>query len=168
MRAAMHHKLLALALALVALLPATASAGGKIGKKIAVSIHMESEASDNPKMIFTHQVQGKQRVFRRVPELSSKDILSQSAFPTQDGTYGVTLKLTERAATRWSFLTSANNSKWVACEINGRVCDVFLIDQQINDGMVVIWKNLTAAEVEELDKAYPRIGQEKGKKKEKK
>jgi preprotein translocase subunit SecD len=165
MSAAMHRTLFALTLALLALLPATSFAGGKASKKVNVSFHMETEAADNPKMIFAQEVQGKQRVFRRVPELSNKDILSQVAFMADNGTHGVTLKLNERATQRWSMLSTANNGRWVVAQVNGRVCDVFLIDQQITDGIVVIWKNVTVEEVGELDKAYPRIGQENTKKK---
>lgn len=164
MPAAMQRVLIVLTLAVCALLPVTAFAGGKADKEVKISFHMETEAGDNPKMIFTQQVQNKQRVFRRVPDISNKDILSQAVFTNQDGTFGVTLKLTERAAKRWSMVSAANTGHWVVAQLNGRPCDVFLIDQQINDGLVVIWKNVTAAEVESLDKQYPRIGQENAKK----
>ena len=50
-------------------------------------------------------------------------------------------------------------------QLNGRVVDGVLIDRQIDDGQLVIWKGVTLADVATLDKALPRTGEDKKKKK---
>ena len=76
-------------------------AGGNKGKKVNISFHIETEASDNPKMIFPHEVMGNQRFFRRLPEVSSKDFVAFSPFPSDDqASYGVILQLKDNARRR--------------------------------------------------------------------
>ncbi len=137
------------------------SAGGD--KKTAqVSFHTETEASDNPKMIFQHQILGKERYFRRMPDISSKDFVSFSPFPSDDqATYGILIKLKESSGKRLSAVTTANQGKMMVCQAFGRVVDGVIIDQPVNDRVIVIWKGLTLEEIRELDKKMPRIGEEK-------
>lgn len=155
-----------LLMAVLALIP-TVQAGGKKENKVAVSFHMETEGTDNPKMIFSQLANGKQRYFRRMPEISMKDIQSFSPFPSEvGGDYGVVFKLKPTGANRFTAITSANSGRWMISQINGRILDGFLIDKPVNDGVVVIWKGVTIQDVNLLDGELPRIGEE-GKKKKK-
>lgn len=165
----MHIRIAALAL-VFSLLPASLSqASGKKENKAEVSFHMETEATDNPKMIFPQMANGKTRYFRRMPEISTKDLVSFSPFPSEfgEGDYGLVVVLKESAAGRLSAITTANQGRWLISRVNGRVMDGVLIEKTVNDGKLVIWKGVTLADIALLDETFPRIGQE-GKKKKKK
>lgn len=154
-----------LLLAIIALIPCV-HAAGKRDDKASVSFHLETDAGDNPKMIFQQvQANGQTRYFRRMPEISTKDVFSFSPFPADDGSYGLVFRLKPNAARRLSALTSANQGRWLSSMINGRMVDGVLIDQQVDDGMAVIWKGATRADIALFDAQFPRIGQENAKKK---
>jgi len=140
--------------------------GGNKEDKLSVSFHMETEATDNPKMIFPQLANGKKRFFTRSPEIATKDLVSFNTFPAQDGQdYGVIFKLKGSATNRFSALTTANQGRWMISQINGRVVDGVLIDKTVNDGFIVIWKGVALADIAMLDEQMPRIGLEGKKKK---
>ena len=144
-----------------------AFASGKKEIKSSVSFHIETESTDNPKMIFPQLTNGETRYFRRLPEVSTKDIVSFSPFPSDVGEdYGLILRLKTTAVTRLAAVTAANQGRWLVAQLNGRILDGVMIDKQINDGFIVIWKGVTLADMTLLDATMPRIGEE-GKKKKK-
>jgi hypothetical protein len=164
----MHRRTAALCLLLTLFLPASLFASGKKEDKAAVSFHMETEGTDNPKMIFSQLAAGKNRFFRRMPEIMIKDVTSFTPFPSDDGPgdFGMVFLLKENASRRLSAITNANQGKWMIAQVNGRVVDGVMIDKQVDDGRLVIWKGITLADVALFDEELPRIGQE-GKKKKK-
>lgn len=156
------------ALLLLACAP-VATAGGKKDSKLVVSFHMETEATDNPKMMFQTVVLGKTRYFRRMSDISTRDFVSFAPFPDELGnTYGIAIRLKPNAASRLSALTSVNLDRWMAASVNGQIRDVVKIDKVIEDGTLVIWRGVTLEEIHTLDQTIPRIGAEKAKGKEKK
>ena len=160
----MSLRIIMLLLAVATLIPCT-HAAGKRGEKASISFHMETDAGDNPKMIFQQAMaNGQTRYFRRMPEISTKDMLSFSPFPADDGSYGLVFRLKPPAARRLTAITSANQGRWLAAMINGRAVDGVLIDRQVEDGMSVVWKGATLADIALFDASLPRIGQENAKK----
>lgn len=143
-------------------------ASGQKELKGTLSFHMETEGNDNPKMIFEQMAYGKKRFFRRMPEITTKDVVSFSPFPSDAGgdDYGMVFILKDNAAKRLAAITNINQGKWLLAQINGRVVDGVLIDKPVEDGRLVIWKGATLADVTVFDGDFPRIGQE-GKKKKK-
>jgi hypothetical protein len=154
----------------LALTPA-ALASGKKDHKASVTFHLQGDETDNPKMIFPEggvpMSNGKRVVFRRMPEFGTKDIQSFDAFPSDAGDYGLVIKFKGGAINRLSATSAASRDAWLLAQVNGRMVDGVIIDKQIDDGMLVIWKGVTLADIALLDEALPRIGQE-GKKKKKK
>ena len=136
-------------------------AGG--GKKVAIiSFHVETEASDNPKMIFPHTMFGKQRYFRRIPEISSKDFIAYSPFPAKDqASYGAVFQLKDNARRRLAAITSVNIGRWLVCQAFGRIVDGVMIDEPVDDGAIVIWQGLSIEEIRILDSSISRIGEKK-------
>jgi hypothetical protein len=128
---------------------------------------METENTDNPKMIFPQLTNGQTRYFRRMPEISLKDIVSFTPFPSDSGgdDYGIVFKLKDNAATRLAAITNANQGRWMITLLNGRVVDGVLIDKQVEDGQLVIWKGATLADTAALDQSLGRNGQKAKKKK---
>lgn len=155
-------------LALFALvLPAAALASGKKDVKCSVTFHLETEASDNPKMIFPQAVNGQTRYFRRMPEVSTGDILSFSPFPSEVEDYGAMFRLKDHAAKRLNAITNVSQGRWLLAQVNGRVVDAVMIDKPIADGMLVVWKRLQIGDIASFDESFPRIGKENEKKKKK-
>ena len=163
----MQSRLAAFTLLIVLALAPSVLAGGKKENKTTVTFHLETEATDNPKMIFPFQLaNGQTRYFRRVPEISLKDIASFSPFPSTTGEeYGLVFRLKENAASRLSAISAANQGRWLLSQINGRVVDAVTLDKQINDGVMVIWQGITLMDLGLLDKDLPRAGAEGKKKK---
>lgn len=148
--------------AALGLVPVAALAGGKAGESAKLSFHLETDQNENPKMIFPELVNGKVRVFRRMSEVSEKDIESFNPFPASDGaTYGLTLKLKAAGARRLAAVTATNPDRWLVARVNGRSVDGVLIDRQINDGVLIVWKGVTAQDIKMFDKLAPRIGETK-------
>lgn len=163
---AMQSRIAAFTMMVILALAPGVFAGGKKENKAAVSFHLETEASDNPKMIFGQLANGQTRYFRRLPEFSMKDMVSFSPFPSLVGEeYGVIFRLKDNAAKRLSAITNASQGRWMIAQLNGRVVDGVMIDKQVDDGFIVIWKGVTQGDLAILDDQLPRTGAEKKKKK---
>lgn len=159
-----------LILAAACLCLSRAYAGGKKEPEASVSFHMETEATDNPKMIFAQPVNGKIRHFRRMPEISTNDIEAFSPFPSDAGMggYGLYLKLKPHAAKRLAAVTNMGQGRWLFSQVNGRPVDAVFIEKPVDDGILVIWKNVTIEDVGAMDDSFPRLGADGEKKKKKK
>ena len=151
------------AIALLSLCPGlTAQAGGKKGENSGISFHLQGDPTDNPKMVFAQLNAGQQMVFRRNPEVMTKDIAAFNPFPSQDGQgFGMVIQLKPSAKNRIAAVTNANVNRWMLAMVNGRRVDAVVIDKMIEDGHLVIWKGIGAAEIEAFDKEIPRIGEAK-------
>ena len=137
-------------------------AGGNKGKKVDISFHIETEAANNPKMIFPHDVMGKQRFFRRIPEVSSNDYIAFTPFPADDqASYGAILQLKDNVGRRLAAVTQSSSGKWLVCKAFGRIVDSVLIEGAVEDAVLVIWKGLTLEEIQQMDESIPRIGEKK-------
>lgn len=160
----MKSHIAALVLVVALALAPPVFAGGKKENKASVTFHMETEGTDNPKMIFPQMANGQTRYFRRTPEVSLKDVTAFSPFPADgDQGFGLMLKLKPTAVNRLAALTAANQRRWLISQVNGRAVDGVLIDKPVNDGFIVIWKGVNDADIAILDKELPRIGAEKKK-----
>jgi hypothetical protein len=164
----MQPRIAAVLVTLVTAFSPVAFAGGKADSKASISIHMETENSDNPKMIFQQEIGGRTRYFRRMPEVATKDIIAFSPFPSEaGGDFGVVFRLKDNVARRFSAITSSNQGRWLVTMVNGRAVDAVLIDKQIDDGIIVAWKGVNLADIAIFDDSLPRIGEDGRKKKEK-
>jgi hypothetical protein len=163
----MQPRFAAVLMMLFAALSPAVHAGGKADKKASITVHLETENTENPKMIFQQEIGGSTRYFRRMPEVSTKDVIAFSPFPSEAGDqYGIVFQLKENVARRLSAITSSNQGRWLLTMINGRAVDGVLIDKQIDDGIIVAWKGLTMADIAVFDESLTRIGQDGRKKKE--
>ncbi len=131
--------------------------GGKNENKASVTFHLETEATDNPKMIFPQMIGEQTRYFRRMPEIGMKDFVSFIPFPSDTSEdFGIVFKLKTNAMNRFAAVTAANQGRWLIAQVNGRAVDAVIIDKQVNDGFIVIWKGVTPADVKLLDEELPR------------
>ena len=142
-----------------------ATAGGNAKDKARITFHLETEGTGNPKMIFPQIVGAQTRYFQRTPEVTIKDMASYSPFPADNGEgIGIVIRLKPKAVNRIAAVTNMNQRRWLISIVNGRVVDGVLIDKQIDDGVLVIWKGLNVEDLAVIDEALPRTGED-GKKK---
>lgn len=162
----MKSHVIAIAMMIVLALSPGVSASGKKDNKCSVTFHIETEAGNDSKMVFSQLTNGKTHYFRRTSEFSLKDMVAFSPFPADIGEdYGVAFKLKGNIAARLSALTNVNQGKWMLSQINGRIVGGVMIDKQVDDGVLVIWKGVTLADIALLDAELPRIGAKDKKKK---
>ncbi len=162
----MNRHLAAIALIFSCALAPALQGAGKAGEKANLSFHLETENSQNPKMIFAQDHNGTIRFFKRAPEISTRDIVGFTPFPADgDDGYGIVFQLSGNATRRLASITAANQGRWLVAQANGRIVDGVLIDQQVDDGFLVIWKGISLADIEQYDSSVPRIGAKKPKKK---
>jgi hypothetical protein len=163
----MKSRIAALSALVFLILISPVFASGKKENKASVTFHIQTEETDNPKMIFPQMANGKTRYFRRLPEISTKDIVSFRPFPSDAGgeDYGIVFRLKSNAVNRLAAITAANQGRWLVAQLNGRVVDGVMIDKQVSDGFIVIWKGATVGDIGLLDHDMPRIGAEGQKKK---
>ena len=164
----MNLRIAALAALLTVVVAPHGTAGGKAGEMGMVTFHLETDEGASPKMVFPQMDEGKQRLFLRNPEISFKDMVAFSPFPSGNGDeYGLVFQLKDPAKRRLNALSLTYQGKYLLAQANGRVVDGVVIDKPVDDGLIVIWKGITTDEVKLFDKVLPRIG-DTGKKKAKK
>ncbi|BDS05836.1 hypothetical protein NT6N_08760 [Oceaniferula spumae] len=148
-------------LLLLFLIPASLLASGKKTPPAAVSFHMEGSAAEAPKFARKVNTLAGERYFRKVPEISSKDIVAFSPFPASDDrTYGIVFKLNPQASRRLQAATTMNTDKLLLALVNGQALGVVRIDKPVTDGLLVIWSGVQLKEIKLYDQIAPRIGED--------
>ena len=150
-----------IALAFLFVLPAATMAGGKKGAPVSVSFHIQGDAGEGNKLVFPFTTAGKKIHFRKHPEFASKDVIAFQSFPSEDpSSYGLILQLNKVGRQRLASMSASNNGKFLLAMVNGTVRDAVLIDREVNDGLLVIWQRIGAAEVRAADLIMPKIGED--------
>ncbi len=140
-------------------LPAQAS--GKKSPPASVSFHLEGSAAEAPQFARAFNTVAGSKYFRKVPEISSKNIESFSPFPADDErTYGLVFKLNEQGARRLNEITTMNQGKLLLSLVNGQPIGVVRIDKPVSDGILVVWSGITEQEIKLYDRIAPRIGED--------
>lgn len=150
-----------LILSTLILIPFTVLASGKKTPPASISFHMEGAAAEAPKFARKVKTLAGEKYFRKVPEVSTKDIVAFSPFPADDKrTYGIVFKLNSKAARRLHTATTMNRGKLLLALVNGQALGVVRIDKPVTDGMLVIWSGIAQQEIKLYDKLAPRIGED--------
>ncbi len=142
-------------------LPAAVCASGKKTPPASVSFHMQGSAAEAPKFARKVRTVVGDKYFRKVPEISTRDIVAFSPFPADDNrTYGVVFKLNAHGRKRLLEATTMNRGKLLLALVNGQALGVVRIDKPVKDGMLVIWSGIQQQEIKLYDKLAPRIGED--------
>jgi hypothetical protein len=156
----MKHLIL-LALLIIPASTVTSWASGKKTPPASISFHMEGSAAEVPKFARKVKTLIGEKYFRKVPEVSTKDIVAFSPFPADDkNSYGVIFKLNSKATQRLNTSTTMNRGKLLLALVNGQALGVVRIDKPVKDGMLVIWSGIKQQEIKLYDKVAPRIGED--------
>lgn len=148
-------------LVLLVLLPGMVMASGKKTPPASISFHLEGHAAEAPKFARKVKTLAGEGYFRKVPEVSSQDIIAFSPFPADDKkTYGIVFKLNTKATRRLQASTTMNQGKLLLALVNGQALGVVRIDKPVKDGMLVIWSGVKLEEIKLYDQVAPRIGED--------
>ena len=154
-------KLLAILCLILPFFTVNILANGKKAPPASISFHVEGSSVEGPKFVRQVKTVAGQRYFRKVPEISTKDIVAFSPFPADDKTtYGIVFKLSKRAAQRLNTTTNLNRGKLLLAIVNGQAVGVVRIDKPVTDGMLVIWSGIQEHEIKLYDQLAPRIGED--------
>ncbi|MGB2402982.1 MAG: hypothetical protein ACPIA7_06185 [Akkermansiaceae bacterium] len=138
-----------------------ADAAGKKAPPASISFHLEGSAAEAPKFAREFNTLAGTRYFRKVPEVSSKNIQACSPFPADDDrTYGMVFKLNAQGSKRLNEVTTMHQGKLLLSLVNGQPLGVVRIDKPVTDGILVIWTGITQQEVKLYDQIAPRIGED--------
>ena len=141
------------------LLPGLAGAAGKKAPNLQLSFHLQAEPGD--RRVFKQLTAGKEVIFQKAASISTKDVIAFRSFPADDNnSYGMVFQLGKTAANRLRTISTAHQGKLLLAVVNGQVRDAVVIDKPVNDGLVVIWKRISLAEVKLTDQHLPRIGED--------
>ena len=145
----------------LALLSGTALANGKKSPASAITFHLQGTAAEAPKFSREVETLAGRHFFRKVPEVSTKDIVAFAPFPSEDkSTYGLVFQLDKRASQRINASTNLNRGKLLLATVNGQAVGVVRIDGPVTDGKLVIWGGIKADEIKLYDQLAPRIGED--------
>lgn len=157
----MNFRLSELVLFVLFTLCISANAAGKKAPPASISFHLEGSAAEAPKFAREFNTLAGTRYFRKVPEVSSKNIQACSPFPADDDrTYGMVFKLNAQGSKRLNEVTTMHQGKLLLSLVNGQPLGVVRIDKPVNDGILVIWTGITQQEVKLYDQIAPRIGED--------
>lgn len=136
-------------------------ANGKKSPVAAITFHIEGSSKEGPKFVRKVKTVAGERYFRKVPEVSTSDIIAFSPFPADDKTtYGLVFQLSKRASTRLNASTNMHNGKLLIAIVNGQAVGVVKIDAPVTDGKLVIWSGIKDHEIKLYDQLAPRIGED--------
>jgi hypothetical protein len=147
---------------LLPLLSTPLLANGKKAPPASITFHVEGSSQEGPKFVRKVKTIAGERYFRKVPEVSTPDIVAFSPFPADDKTtYGIVFQLSKRASTRLNAATNMNNGKLLIAIVNGQAVGVVKIDAPVTDGQLVIWSGIKDHEIKLYDQLAPRIGEDR-------
>lgn len=125
-----------------------------------ITMHIEGQETDNPKMITPVKLgaEHRQYYFSKLPSFTDKDIAWFYPFTAADGvTYGAAFRLKDHAATELKALTLTNQGKLLGIRCSTAPLQAVLIDRPIDDGVVVIWSGLQQKNLQEFRKRFPHV-----------
>ncbi len=150
----MHRLFLALLVAV--LFPACESMEKE---KVVITVHSQGNDMDSPKTIFRRNVNGRNMIFKIIPEFSTQGVSAIHPFPADDGTYGVTLKLDFKGTQALDIVTRMRQGEMLMTMVNGTVVDHVIIDRPVSNGMFTVWRGLPEELVTLLEEKHPSINE---------
>lgn len=127
-------------------------AAGDGKQKHTFSFHSEGNAVDGAKRTFTHSINGEEKVFQTIPDITHIDFSGFVPFRATDGTYAAAFTLTQHGALKLNQLTLSKRGSYMVATVDMKVVDYMIIDKPVNDGVIVMWRGLTAEQILYLEK----------------
>lgn len=138
-----------------------AFANGKKMPDVVINFFVETNNDPGKKLSFAWQTSLGKKYFKVASEFKTSDIMAQRPFPSphSDTEYGMIFQLDAASKNRLSVLTSNNIGKYLIVFINNKPLDMVYIDKRVDDGLICVWRGLSAQDVHMADKLTHRIGE---------
>lgn len=128
-------------------------------EKVVITVHSQGNDIDSPKTIFRRDINGRSMIFKIIPEFSTQSVAAIHPFPSDDGTYGVALKLDFKGTQSLDIVTRMRHGEILMTMVNGAVVDYVTIDRPVSDGMFTVWRGIPPELVATLEEKYPSINE---------
>lgn len=126
-------------------------------EKVVITVHSQGTDMDSPKTIFRRPINGRNTIFKIIPEFSTQSVSAIHTFPADDGTYGVSLKLDFKGTQSLDIVTRLRRGEILMTMVNGTVVDYVVIDRPVANGVFTVWRGIPADLVGQLEEKYPPI-----------
>src|SRR5687768_5366285 len=111
--------------------------------KYTITIHAQAEEqSDMSKSMFPIKIEGKQMVFKVIPEISQQNVVAFHPFDSPTGGKGVALQLDSRGRDSIYIASRTRQGEILLAMVNGQPADYVVVDQVIENGMVTLWRGV--------------------------
>ncbi len=121
-------------------------------QKHTIAFHAEGNPADGAKRSFTHPVAGEMKSFQMTPTITQMDFAGFVPFRAEDGSFAAAFILDEHGALKLNQLTAGRKTTNVVASVDMKPVDVMVIDREVKDGIIVLWKGLGASHIEYLEK----------------
>src|SRR5438046_2922115 len=91
--------------------------------KFTITFHAQAEESDPRKMMFPMQLEGRQILFKLIPEVSQQNVVAFHPFTTETGEKGVALQLDFRGRGSIEEATRTRRGEYLVAMVNGKPVD---------------------------------------------
>ena len=126
--------------------------------KVSISFHAMASDSDPKKTMFPVEMEGRQLLFKLVPEVSHDNITALHPFPAEDGkSNGCTFKLDFRGTGSLEIVTRNPPGPYLLSMVDGKPVDYLTLDKIISDGIITIWQGITDEQIKKLEKKIPHM-----------
>lgn len=133
----------------VGILPVTAGDGKQ---KHAFAFHSEAKIQDGERRAFPFTINGVDKYFQMTPEITHVDFTAFVPFRAEDGSYGAVFTLNRRGTMKLEQWTIARQGSYMVASVDMKVVDFTQIDRPVKDGVIVLWRGLTAEHIEYLQR----------------
>lgn len=135
------------------LLAAESAVAGDGKQKHTIAFHAEAMgAPDGKTRTFEHQVSGEMRNFEMTPTISHMEFAGFVPFRAEDGSFAAVFLLDNHGKLKLEQMTAAKKTTHVVATVDMKPVDVMVIDRDIKDGVIVLWKGLSPEHVQYLEK----------------
>lgn len=128
-------------------------------QKVLITVFSQGSEMDSPKSIFRRPIEGKQVIFKVIPEFTHSSVVAFHPFPADDGTFGIALKLDFKGTNALELVTRMRQGEMLMSMVNGTVVDYVTIDEVVTDGIFTIWRGLPQELIDILEEKYPHINE---------
>lgn len=131
-------------------------AAGKKQPPVTVRFYTETNARDTSSFAVSVQLQYPPRkaFVSKIAAISERDVTEIYPFQAGDGSMGCAFKLDEHGTIALDTLSIEHRGASLIAVVNGRQIIDMLIDKHVTDGIAVIPRGLTPAEVLSLQKTF--------------
>ena len=130
---------------------------------LSVQFFPETEAKVKNRKTYNHTIAGKTYLFSTQALFTLNNVVAFKTFPSVEdiNEYGLLLKLDRFATSRLKLISTSRQINSILSVINGKIVDLLFVDKTVEDGLIVIWRNVNLSVVRELSLKIPYIGETK-------